>query len=133
MEVNHMYYGNEFYHHGIKNQRWGVRNGPPYPLTPEAKRKTKEQAVSEGSAKDMMPYLNDMSNKELIDALNRVQWMARIEDEARKQNPDFMKKLISKVDSVSDRLKHVKDWTQTAFTLYLLVDRIVNSSGNKKK
>lgn len=24
-------------HHGIKNQRWGVRNGPPYPLNTEAK------------------------------------------------------------------------------------------------
>lgn len=128
-----MYYRNELYHHGIKNQRWGVRNGPPYPLTPEARRKTKEQAVSEGSPKDILPYLNEMTNKELIDALNRVQWMARMEDEARKQNPDFMKKMITKVDSVSDKLKHVKDWTQTAFTLYLLIDKIVGqSSGNKK-
>ena len=24
---------NELYHHGIKGQKWGVRNGPPYPLT----------------------------------------------------------------------------------------------------
>ncbi len=23
---------NELYHHGILNQKWGVRNGPPYPL-----------------------------------------------------------------------------------------------------
>ena len=23
---------NELYHHGIKGQRWGVRNGPPYPI-----------------------------------------------------------------------------------------------------
>ena len=23
---------NELYHHGIKGQAWGVRNGPPYPL-----------------------------------------------------------------------------------------------------
>ena len=23
----------EFYHHGIKGQRWGVQNGPPYPLS----------------------------------------------------------------------------------------------------
>ena len=24
---------NELYHHGIKGQRWGKRNGPPYPLS----------------------------------------------------------------------------------------------------
>ena len=23
---------NELYHHGVKGQKWGVRNGPPYPL-----------------------------------------------------------------------------------------------------
>ena len=22
----------ELYHHGIDGQKWGVRNGPPYPL-----------------------------------------------------------------------------------------------------
>ena len=22
----------ELYHHGIKGQKWGVQNGPPYPL-----------------------------------------------------------------------------------------------------
>lgn len=27
-------YINELYHHGIKGQQWGVRNGPPYPLNP---------------------------------------------------------------------------------------------------
>lgn len=26
---------NSIYHHGIKGQRWGVRNGPPYPLDSE--------------------------------------------------------------------------------------------------
>lgn len=25
-------YQNELYHHGIKGQRWGIQNGPPYPL-----------------------------------------------------------------------------------------------------
>lgn len=29
------YYPDELYHHGIKGQRWGVRNGPPYPLNPQ--------------------------------------------------------------------------------------------------
>lgn len=27
-----MWQHNELYHHGIKGQRWGVRNGPPYPI-----------------------------------------------------------------------------------------------------
>ena len=27
-----MIYANELYHHGIRGQKWGVRNGPPYPL-----------------------------------------------------------------------------------------------------
>lgn len=25
-------YSSELYHHGIKGQRWGVQNGPPYPI-----------------------------------------------------------------------------------------------------
>ena len=30
---------NELYHYGIKDQKWGVKNGPPYPLDP-SKRKS---------------------------------------------------------------------------------------------
>lgn len=37
-------YPNELYHHGIKGQHWGVRNGPPYPLG------------SDGSKVDKNPY-----------------------------------------------------------------------------
>lgn len=35
-------YGNkyELYHHGIKGQQWGVRNGPPYPLNVSIKKKS---------------------------------------------------------------------------------------------
>lgn len=29
------YYSDELYHHGIPNQKWGVKNGPPYPLNRE--------------------------------------------------------------------------------------------------
>lgn len=33
----------ELYHHGIKNQRWGVRNGPPYPLDAKVSRRIKRR------------------------------------------------------------------------------------------
>ena len=29
------YYQNYLFHHGIRGQKWGKRNGPPYPLDPE--------------------------------------------------------------------------------------------------
>lgn len=35
----------ELYHYGIKGQKWGVKNGPPYPLT------TKQKVFISGSSK----------------------------------------------------------------------------------
>ena len=35
--MNDYRYLNAIYHHGIKGQQWGVRNGPPYPLGAGAK------------------------------------------------------------------------------------------------
>lgn len=34
----------ELSHHGIKGQRWGVKNGPPYPLDPSDKSKSEKKA-----------------------------------------------------------------------------------------
>ena len=36
--------GGELYHHGILGQKWGVRNGPPYPLSPEKHSKSEKSA-----------------------------------------------------------------------------------------
>lgn len=32
MNIDNPYVYNELYHHGVSGQKWGVRNGPPYPL-----------------------------------------------------------------------------------------------------
>lgn len=37
----------EIYHHGIDNQQWGVRNGPPYPLKPAV-----SSAVKQGKSRE---------------------------------------------------------------------------------
>ena len=40
-------YPNELYHHGIKNQQWGVTNGPPYPLDRATHRAVVKQTKAE--------------------------------------------------------------------------------------
>lgn len=89
-----MYYY-ELYHHGIEGQRWGVRNGPPYPLkrgklskikskiknrftkvpeTKEARNARKEKSIANANAKDILEFIPELDNAELINALNRVKW-----------------------------------------------------------
>lgn len=29
----------ELQHHGVKGQKWGIRNGPPYPLVKVSRKK----------------------------------------------------------------------------------------------
>lgn len=41
---------NELYHHGIKGQQWGRRNGPPYPLNPQTHASVVRSAGVGGSA-----------------------------------------------------------------------------------
>lgn len=38
-------YENQLSHHGILNQKWGVRNGPPYPLSGGDYSKSEKQAI----------------------------------------------------------------------------------------
>ncbi len=40
-------------HHGIKGQRWGVRNGPPYPLAGIFSKKARERRQRERTLRDL--------------------------------------------------------------------------------
>ena len=45
------YLHSELFHHGIKGQKWGVRNGPPYPLDKSKKGGIIEEAIRSGKVK----------------------------------------------------------------------------------
>lgn len=50
-------------HHGIKGQKWGVRNGPPYPLDANKRSQSEKKAASGGSSKS--PKLSGLKVKRL--------------------------------------------------------------------
>lgn len=45
------YLHSELFHYGIKGQKWGVRNGPPYPLDKSKKGGIIEEAIRSGKVK----------------------------------------------------------------------------------
>lgn len=69
-------YANELCHHGIKGQRWGERNGPPYPLKPSRhsiseKNSEYKQSIAKSRAikasktkKDVDSIINSMNKKD---------------------------------------------------------------------
>ena len=59
-------YADELYHHGIKGQRWGVRNGPPYPLNAQ----THASVVRGGSTRGGRRRIG--SSSEMSDAERRA-------------------------------------------------------------
>lgn len=54
-------YADELYHHGIRGQKWGVRNGPPYPLKGDHYSHTKAKKYSKAIS------FKDLHNKKHFD------------------------------------------------------------------
>lgn len=57
---NMQYYSNYLKHHGINGQRWGVKNGPPYPLDYQS-HSSKEKS---SNAKSIIDGKSDSNSKE---------------------------------------------------------------------
>lgn len=74
----------ELYHHGIKNQKWGVKNGPPYPLDRETKREaygdksnSHKHEVKEISTKNQAFTNADKVNKRLEEVQTELNELTR--------------------------------------------------------
>lgn len=91
-------------HHGIKNQHWGVRNGPPYPLNKEGREKFKKKVkeireknkenrrvkrrkkILKDPAK-MVKYQDEFTIEELAEAIKKFDMV----EEVRKRIPKVEK------------------------------------------
>ena len=69
-----MYYNTYLAHHGRKGQKWGERNGPPYPLTQAAKKRAygkKQKSIANQTSKGMK-FKSPLSFDDFGDALDSV-------------------------------------------------------------
>lgn len=65
-----MYYSACLAHHGILGQKWGKRNGPPYPLNPEDHSKAERKAGWQKSLDNYKEY-SKVKKKENVSAIKR--------------------------------------------------------------
>lgn len=56
MAYNRWMYSDELYHHGVKGQKWGERNGPPYPLDSSLSDGSKLLPKADGSPQTKKKY-----------------------------------------------------------------------------
>lgn len=91
----------ELYHHGVKGQKWGVENGPPYPLSSD---------VSTGKRLKKIEKLEKKSEQ------NRG-YMKKHEDyydnKLKKENEKVDKKADKKIDKVNKKREFKKDVNET--------------------
>ena len=87
----------ELYHHGIKGQQWGKRNGPPYPLDSNDHSKSEIKAGWKDSLKKGKEYHREMrdSKKEAVKQYYR---------DIKGGKPEYLakenyKKLLNKIDN----------------------------------
>lgn len=105
---------NETYlvHHGILGQKWGKKNGPPYPLdfsklSAEERHQAKKESIDKGDVQTANAYKNRnyYSNQELNDLINRFDLNSRLQQKVSdidKAKADKGMKAINKMLKAAD-------------------------------
>lgn len=117
---------NELNHHGVLGQKWGKKNGPPYPLdynklSDEERAKAKKSAVQEGNIKEASFNKNFYSDYELQAVKNRFELNARVSQLARadiKTGQQKANELASKFETVERLTKAVANTATAGIRTY---------------
>lgn len=132
---------NELQHHGIKGQKWGLRRfqNPDGSLTAAGKKryaddddtkktetpktKTKEDVLKSGSAKDILEFKGDLTNKEYEDAFRRLDYEKKMTSYSKAETMTALEKF----SGVMDKVDKVRVGTQKAIDVYNVVAKVNNT------
>lgn len=101
----------------------------------ERKAADKDRVLREGTAKEVLEYTNELSNKELLDALNRIKWSNELKTLSQKEATS----LWNTVSSFMGKVGEMGKWLDSGTKFYNSVMKMLeefdlktdNKSGNK--
>lgn len=123
-------YSSELKHHGIKGQKWGVENGPPYPLdysklSDEEKKLAKDSAVRRGDVKEANAYKNreEFTDQELQQLMNRFSTNQRLNE----LSAEKVKTTLDKVEDIADKIGRVSNVINKGSNFYNGAAKVSNA------
>lgn len=131
-----------FEHHGILGQKWGKKNGPPYPLdysklSAEERAKDKQRAIDEGDVESVAYKKNKnyFTNQEINDVINRYQLNARIsqlnaESQKAKAGKSKVDQFLSTMDTVQNVGNKLANGIDAGTRVYNSVAKVMNAFGD---
>jgi hypothetical protein len=116
-------------HHGIKGQKWGVENGPPYPLSPSKDYSAAEKRLNKvyekaksHAEKDLKGTENYDRRKNVYDLMNKKTYEKRFDKSIDKARAEIAK--------VSKKYQQDKDVQQMVNNYTKAVDNMVSDIGS---
>lgn len=124
----------ELYHHGIEGQKWGVRNGPPYPLDQDDKSSSERSAESGSSGKNSYggahsgTSLGQISDSDLQAYVNRLNMERQYADLTREKN-----QTLETVRKVNMWLKELSTFAESSTKIMNFGKTVKEAFGGKKE
>lgn len=96
---------NELYHHGILGQKWGQRNGPPYPLDASDKSASEKKEISSDTK-----FQYNRLKREVVATGQEIEDKSKKLDDLRKEIGDLWNGLGAENDKIYKDLKNDKNF-----------------------
>lgn len=118
------------YHYGRLGMHWGVKNGPPYPLDGKKRAQMKKEALSDedrekairkSDMKTIRNHSDEFSNKELQEAVNRLNLKKQVRKAAAGKTP------YENMDDTMKKVAKATGWIATGTAAYAAFRKLYNS------